>query len=708
MDVWLVGRTIQGAPLADLYLNGGAGQFTRTTLAAVVPLAHPRLAVGDLDNDGAPDLVLTGLAPTGPTTQVYFQVPGGQVTPGQTLAGVWGGDVVLGNMDADNDLDLIATGQTHPTDTSALATYFWPNNGGGNFVTGVNTGVLGMRQCQFQLADMDGNGSLDLMTAGTLANGDARAKLYLNSGGHLNDVHQMDFPHLYYPQFDIADIDGDGDLDLSFGGLDLTTNPSVPKGITEHHFYLNKGNGYLHQQPVMSLLAAADQAPLWVDLEGDGDLDFIPTTTNHLYINYGNDYYERMAPIITGLPLSFAQYGVLVASDVDGDGDQDLIIREQGPINNLYLNDGNNQFTLDKRLPLNPFAAQVADVDNDGDEDLFWALRLGRFLRPSVYLNDGSGNYTTGSWPILTDEIRALHSYHYTDLNGDGLRDWLFFTDRYATQAPERQFLYLGQSNGAFTLDSTYIDDSLQVLKSALADVDGDGDLDLAGLFYRPFPNYLYELQLWLNDGNARFSPSPVAQLVSASTYLEMAWLDADRDGDQDLLVTGDTAFSQTDAWLWINDGTGRFTRDGAAPFMGIVEATIRIGDVEGDGDQDVLISGTRDLFGPSYTTIYKNTILSIAVHPLPDPPAQNPESLIFPNPNQTGLLHLNYTAAQALDLQVQLLDLTGKLVDEQVFSITEGQHTLQFDIQNLPAGLYLVHLQDGTHQQTHQLVVPH
>jgi hypothetical protein len=111
------------------------------------------------------------------------------------------------------------------------------------------------------------------------------------------------------------------------------------------------------------------------------------------------------------------------------------------------------------------------------------------------------------------------------------------------------------------------------------------------------------------------------AHIGSAQTFLEVpqlppfenvfassiAFADVDGDGDQDVLISGFSNSFGAISKLYINDGKGKFTEKTDTPFSGVADASIAFADIDGDNDQDVIISGTSFLpFGPS-TKLYVN-----------------------------------------------------------------------------------------------------
>ena len=128
--------------------------------------------------------------------------------------------------------------------------------------------------------------------------------------------------------------------------------------------------------------------------------------------------------------------------DADGDGDKDLYVVSGGNekegadaslLDRLYINDGKGNFIKSATLPHlygNKSVAIAADVDHDGDLDLFVGGRVvaGRYgATPSSYLllNDGKGNFTIATEPTAPglQKIGMVTSAVWTDIDKDGWQD---------------------------------------------------------------------------------------------------------------------------------------------------------------------------------------------------------------------------------------------------------------------------------------------
>lgn len=115
------------------------------------------------------------------------------------------------------------------------------------------------------------------------------------------------------------------------------------------------------------------------------------------YTNAGSGRFAER----TGTPFECVYFGSATFADIDGDGDQDLLLtgtNSSGALSKLYVNDGQGRFSeksgaLFEGVYLS--AAAFADVDGDKDPDAFLTGRNSAGLRVAkLYLNDGQGHFS--------------------------------------------------------------------------------------------------------------------------------------------------------------------------------------------------------------------------------------------------------------------------------------------------------------------------
>lgn len=348
-----------------------------------------------------------------------------------------------------------------------------------------------------------------------------------------------------------ADIDGDGDLDVfATHGYDVTAPKYEPR---RSMLYLNDGRTNFTRAEDSALSTADKPASgsTWADIDGDGDLDAFVSTEldafDAFYRNLGGGRFERqdLGDATKTKGGNFTSTWV----DIDHDGDLDLHVG--GPPLELpeptlvYRNDG-GAFVRVTDTPIdggpnNSGAVLWADVDNDGDLDLFVA-------------------------------------------NSDAMRQ----SD--LQPAPlEHAVLYRNEGNWRFTLtpDQAFADNAFPAVAAAFGDVDNDGDLDLLlGLYGNG--KVAKQDRLFLNDGKGRFSEQ---RKVALPGHLEqqyaLAFADFNLDGNLDIV----SASYNDDIRIFTGDGEGNFRPlDDPSLKRKRAHSSLATGDLNGDGRPDAVI----------------------------------------------------------------------------------------------------------------------
>ena len=150
--------------------------------------------------------------------------------------------------------------------------------------------------------------------------------------------------------------------------------------------------------------------------------------------------------------------------------------------------------------------------------------------------------------------------------------------------------LYVNDGSGVFE-DVTlthFPEDHDNSRGMALGDVDGDGDLDFM------FAHRSGQNRLYLNDGSGVFSDATEIRFPTYSDWsLDVALGDVDADRDLDILVANFTGQNE----LYLNDGSGVFENATATHLPADSDSSlgIALGDVDGDGDLDVIVANFGD-----------------------------------------------------------------------------------------------------------------
>jgi hypothetical protein len=317
------------------------------------------------------------------------------------------------------------------------------------------------------LGDLDNDGDLDVVLPNFGRN--FTQVLFNNGKGEFEDSGQKLTQQGH--GVGIGDLDADGDLDCIVTCTGYGENQVFTYKPTK--IYLNDGNG-IFQDTGQDLGDGVENRGGYVigllDMDEDGDLDFVKGLFRDpakIFLNDGKGGFSD-----SGVTLPLVSY----LGDLDGDGDLDAFVKEDGVGYRTLLNTGALQFIEswsgeDAHSIGSAEDTALGDLDGDGDLDVFITNgdRSGSFPS-SVWINDGTGQFTDSSqqlgstffgWVVLGD------------LNGDGS------PDAFISNFQQPNQIWFNDGSGNFTDSGLMLSGDATTRGCALGDLDGDGDLDV-------------------------------------------------------------------------------------------------------------------------------------------------------------------------------------------------------------------------------------
>ena len=358
--------------------------------------------------------------------------------------------------------------------------------------------------------DYDRDGDIDLYF---VAGDGAPNALFRNDGNNqYSDVTAalgLDVIHLGSgPAF--GDIDSDGDLDLFIGAVE------------GQPFYLFRNDGNVFTNVTansgLSITAANTISASFSDYDLDADLDLLlahwgndpQPDTETLWQNNGDGTFTSASipsgiagQLITqtGLPGLFDYSFASIFSDIDRDGDPDILLSSDFRTSKIFQNNGDRTFTdiTDRNIVIdrNGMGGAAGDFDNDGDMDWFVTsiFETSQEADPNpgnrLYRNDGNGVFAdvTDSagvadggwgWAVCFEDFDNDGDLDIFHVNGweqvdprdaGGPNDYTFDQVRYFESQGDGTFVEAAQAAGLI--------DTRQGRGVACFDSDRDGDLDL-------------------------------------------------------------------------------------------------------------------------------------------------------------------------------------------------------------------------------------
>ncbi|REL28113.1 CRTAC1 family protein [Thalassotalea euphylliae] len=367
-----------------------------------------------------------------------------------------------------------------------------------------------------------------------------------------------------------ADVDNDGDLDLTVG---------FRRGTV--HLYQQHQGEFKHTPIKLSKpLVKSDYRSLsWGDFNRDGFAD--------LYIGFGRDSGHRNR-LLVGSQYGFTEQAQQVGVDAlgtsrqstwldyDNDGDTDLFVAMRDRTSKLFQNNGNSFVDVSKATGLNDPRRSVGavwfDFDRDGDLDLYLPNQSGD--RDGFYRNN-QGKFediakalgvSRPERPLREGSVGAT----LCDVNNDGHFD--IFVPVYG-----KDMLYIANGKGGFSEQAATwgVNNDAQAVSADCGDFDNDGLMDLYLAAYQAGKAHGSD-RLYHNRGGSFVDVFP-ASLHKFDGDHGVRFADYDNDGDLDLALTNRHQNARLSVWrnnlsqtsqhnylkVLLLDNQGLYTRQG-------------------------------------------------------------------------------------------------------------------------------------------------
>jgi hypothetical protein len=246
-----------------------------------------------------------------------------------------------------------------------------------------------------------------------------------------------------------------------------------------------------------------------------------------------------------------------------------------------------------------PGAVALADINNDGIADLGVSSKTGNKESVRIFLGNRRRRFDLVSGPPLAVGVSAEGRDYkpvlrFADLNGDGNLDLISANGRRNSIE-----IFLGHGNGHFSPGSICETGtrSMDLFSFALADLDGDGHLDLVTSTPGQPPDAAPgRVETWRGDGKGRFSVAPIQKLPAAPDPHVTVTVDVNGDGRPDIVLSHGHAHTLSSL---VNNGNGAFTSQHGPPIdVGWPVSELVAADVNADKKVD-LVTTTVDSKAP-------------------------------------------------------------------------------------------------------------
>ncbi len=399
-----------------------------------------------------------------------------------------------------------------------------------------------------QTADLDSDGDFDIVVY------DFGLRWYENLDGlgsfGLGQEIGDNFESYY--GFKLVDLDLDGDIDIV-----------TPSGWFEN----TNGEGTFMQQDVFTVNAPDQTTVSIADIDGDNDMDVL--ISNVLYINENNTFDNFYEVFDNQYRSGF--------SDLDNDGDEDIIVLSSGSLSWYENLDGLGNFSASVLITGGLSGGrffEMADMDNDNDIDIV-SISIGDG-ETRVHRNLGSAI----SWSVqtvLTSSAYNYRSLNVTDIDNDGDIDIGIHRDAIKYR------WYENDGSGNFQVDITNFEGSNY---AHTEDIDGDGDLDLIAENC-DFDIDWYDFPYEDSGGSLDFETTHlVNKELDSNVYA--VYSDIDSDGDLDVISNNNSGCNTKGLFLHRNVN-GYILRTNVEFLIAESIDSFQALDIDDDGDDDLI-----------------------------------------------------------------------------------------------------------------------
>ncbi len=611
----------------SVLLGNGDGTFQTAVGYNAGGQSTYSVVLGDVNGDGKLDVIVSNTCASNSDCSngsVSVLLGNGDGTLQSAVSYNSGGEntqyAVLGDVNGDGKADVVvANNCASNSNCSSGSMSVLLGNGDGTFQMAVSYSSGGEDAISVALGDVNGDGKVDAVVANNcvsnsncsngavsvlLGNGDGTfqtAVIYSSGGQSAISVV-------------LGDVNGDGKSDVVVTN-NCASNSNCSNGWVS--VLLGNGDGTFQQALGYDSGGAYAASVVVADINGDGKADLLVANQSDRDGDWNDG---SVASVLLGNGDGTFQSAVsyasgdfdgssLVVVDVNGDHKPDVVMANQCIDNYNCVNGavsvllGNGDGTLRGGVNYDPgawnsYSVTIADVNADGKADLLVASQCNNNNSctngtASVLLGNGDGTFQAGvSYNSGGSNAFSILS---ADVNGDGKVDLLvgnICADNNCTSGSVS--VLLGNGDGTFQSAVGYGSSGLYPYSFAIADVNGDGKLDLVVANECAENNCSNgSVGVLLGNGDGTFQTA-VSYNPGALYSFSVAVADVNGDGKPDLLVANqclDNNCTSGQVAVLLGNGDGTFQTAVDYSSGGVYSFAIAVADLNGDGRPDVIVT---------------------------------------------------------------------------------------------------------------------
>lgn len=625
LDILMTGMTTNAERVSRIYLNDGTGKFTLMQGTSFIPVFKGCSSFGDIDNDGYPDVFLTGeTAILSRVAKVYRNNKNGTFSEltNVHLTGLAFASCSWSDLNNDGYLDLIVSGEDS---NFAAVTNIYINDKNGGFTEQIGSAVGGVKNCTVSCGDYDNDGDLDLFLSGE-RNNTTVSEIYTNNGAGIFTVNStISIIGTKESSSGFCDYNNDGKLDLLIAGMNSTdalvtkiyknnnttanNNPGKPLNLsyeidrTNAHFNWNRVSGDETPSNSLSYNVRVGFSPTSTQVispqsDNTGKRNIVSMGNIQLSnsldlknIRWNTDYYASVQAIDNSFaggpfsdPVTFKilpkQPTKMIGSNLStssillkwerGNGDRCILFAKEG--------------TSGPSIPVNNTTYFANSYYGDGSP-------LGSTGWYCIYKGEADSVILTGLNP---EKDYTVHAIELQGLNG---------SEMYATEINPTNDNLGVFSSGIFTPLSGISMTGLGAGSVSWGDYDNDGFLDILSTGQKVGGTNVSKI--YHNNGNNTFTEQ-TSITIEGVAYGSSAWGDYNNDDLLDFVLTGYNQSLGAISRIYKNNGDNSFTWMENISLVGVTSSSVSWADYDNDGDLDLLITG-QNLNTGVVTKLYRN-----------------------------------------------------------------------------------------------------